>query len=169
MVRNDLWTDPVRLLALFFLLLLSSCGRQMEDPVVAQMRVRAMQTRTFVGHDAKIVTKEMLAVLQDQGYMVKSVSNDLGVVTAELDTNIESFSSKFWAYIFSGKGARWKKHSVVEITTNISEDKGNTKIRINYLVRVFDNLGRVVDVHQILDDEAYLDFFNKIQKGLIGS
>ncbi len=126
-----------------------------------------MQTRTFVGHDSQVVSKELLSVLQDEGYMVKNVSNDLGVITAELDTNIEKFSSKFWATVFSGKRARWKKHSVVELTTNITEKQGNTQVRVNYLMRTFDNLGRIVDVHQILEDEAYLDFFNKIQKGLL--
>lgn len=168
-VRIDIWNHSVRRLIILSLLILSSCGRQPEDPVVTQMRVRAMQTRTFVGHNAKKVTREMLTVLQDQGYMVKSVSHDIGILTAELDTNIGSFSSKFWAYLFSGKNARWKKHSVIELTSNINEENGNTKIRINYLVRVFDNLGRVVDVHQILEDEAYLEFFNKIQKGLLSS
>jgi hypothetical protein len=152
----------------FFLLLLqTSCIRKQEDPVVTQMRVRAMQTRTFVGHDQKTVMKEMLAVLQDQGYIVKNVSNELGILTAELDINIEKISSKFWAYLFSGRAARWKKHSVIELTSNSFEENGNTKLRINFLIRIFDNLGRVVDVHQILEDGAYLEFFNKLQKGLL--
>lgn len=125
-----------------------------------------MQTRTFVGHDAKSVSKEMLCVLQDEGYMVKNVSNELGVITAEKDFNIEKVSSKFFAYLFSGKQARWKKHTTIEMTSNIYEEKGNTKVRINFLVRIYDNLGRVVDVHQVLDDETYLEFFNQIQKGL---
>lgn len=145
----------------------TSCTRQQESPIVAQMRMRAMQTRTFVGHDQKTVAKEVLAVLQDQGYIVKNISSELGVLTAELDTNIEKISSKFWAYLFSGKTARWKKHSVIELTSNITEDNGNTRLRVNFLIRIFDNLGRVVDVHQILEDEAYLEFFNKVQKGLL--
>ena len=157
----------MRILTFILLLFLASCGRTHEDPVVAQMRVRAMQSRTFVGHDPKTVFKEVLTVLQDEGYIVKNVSSELGVLTAELDTNIEKISSKFWAYLFSGKKARWKKHSVIELTSNVSEENGNTRIRINFLVRVFDNLGRVIDVHQILDDDAYLEFFNKIQKGLL--
>ncbi len=109
----------------------------------------------------------MLAVLQDEGYMVKNVSGDLGLVTAERNTHIEKFGSKFWAYVFSGKRARWKKHSLIEITSNVTEDHANTKLRINFLVRVYDNLGRVVDVHQILDEEPYTEFFNKVQKGLL--
>lgn len=152
---------------LVLLLFLASCMHRAEDPVIAQMRVRAMQTRTFVHADAKAVTKEMITVLQDEGFMLKSVSQDLGVITAERDINIEKFSSKFWAYIFSGKRARWNKHSVIEMTSNVTEEQDKAKVRVNFLVRVFDNLGRVVDVHQILEEEAYVDFFNKVQKCLL--
>lgn len=126
-----------------------------------------MQTHTFVGHNAKTVLKEIISVLQDEGFMVKNINGEIGVLTAERDTNIEKFSSKFWAYIFSGKTARWKKQSVVELTTNITEEGEKTRVRINFLVRVFDNLGRVVDVHQVFEEEAYMDFFNKVQKGLL--
>lgn len=126
-----------------------------------------MQTRTFVDTTPKAVAKELLAILQDEGFMVKNVNAELGLITAERDTNVEKFSSKFWAYILSGRQATWKKHSLVEITSNITEEKGKTKIRINLLLREFDNHGRIVDVHQVLEEEAYVDFFEKVQRGLI--
>lgn len=160
---SGMWAITV---LLFMLFLLASCARQ-EDPLVAQIRLRKMQSRTYVGHNAKGLIKEVMAILQDEGYMVKNVSTDIGLITAECDTNIEKFSSKFWAYLFSGRKARWKKHSVVELTANITEEENQSKIRVNYLVRVFDNRGRVVDVHQVLEDEVYLAFFNKIQRGLL--
>jgi len=133
------------------------------------MRLRKMQTRTYVGTTARSVAKELLAILQDEGFMVKNVNAELGLITAERDNNIEKFASKFWAYVFSGKQATWKKHSLVEITSNITEEKGNTKVRINLLLRVFDNFGRIVDVEQVLEEEAYVDFFNKVQRGLVSS
>lgn len=134
---------------------------------MTQLRVRNMQTRTFVGFDLKAITKEMIAVLQDEGYIVKNVNTELGLLTAELNTNIEKFASKFFAYLFSGRQASWRKHSLVEMTSNIYEEKGSAKIRVNFLLRIFDNNGHVVDVYPILDEEAYLDFFNKVQKGLL--
>ena len=72
-----------------------------------------MQTRSFVGYDAKTVIKEVIAVLQDEGYIVKNINTEVGLLTAECDLDIEKFSSKFWATIFSGKRARWKKHSLI--------------------------------------------------------
>ena len=148
------------------LLTLVSCARNQDDSALSQMRVRSMQTHSFVGYSSREVTKEILSVLQDEGYMIKSVSSELGLLTAELDTNIEKFSSKFWSSVFKGKQARWKKHSLLEMTSNISEEGENTKVRINYLVRVYDNLGRIVDVHQIFDERAYQEFYIKVQKGL---
>lgn len=152
---------------IILLLLFVSCARHTEDPLVAQMQLRKMQTRTYVGTSSKAVAKELLAVLQDEGFMVKNVNAELGLITAERDTNIEKLSSKFWAYVFSGKQASWKKHSLIEITSNITEEKGKTKIRINLLLREFDNFGRIIDVHQVLEEEAYEGFFNKMQRGLI--
>ena len=128
-----------------------------------------MQSRTYLGCDSRVIAKEVIQLLQDEGYMVKNVNTDIGLITAELNTNIETFGSKFWAVVFRGKRARWKKHSVVEITANISEVSNQSKIRVNYLLRIYDNLGRVVDVHQILDDEVYDDFFDRIQKGLLAT
>lgn len=151
---------------LCLILLLFGCGRRGEDSYVAQARVRAMQTKTFVGYTSQQVTKEIIAVLQDEGYMIKNVSHDLGLLTAERDTSVEKFSKKFFALVFRGKQARWKKHSLIEMTTNVSETDGKTKARINFLVRVYDNLGRVVDVHQLLEEGPYADFFNRVQKGL---
>lgn len=126
-----------------------------------------MQTRTFVGTTSKSVAKELLAILQDEGFMVKNVNAELGLITAERDTNIEKFSSKFWAYILSGRQGTWRKHSLVELTSNITEESGKTKIRINLLLRVFDNQGKIIDVHQVLEEEAYVDIFDKMQRGLI--
>lgn len=133
------------------------------------MKLRKMQSRTYLGCDSRVIAKEVIQLLQDEGYMVKNVNTDIGLITAELNTNIETFGSKFWAVVFRGKRARWKKHSVVEITANISEGSNQSKIRVNYLLRIYDNLGRVVDVHQILDDEVYDDFFDRIQKGLLAT
>lgn len=56
---------------------------------------------------------------------------------------------------------------MIEITSNITEEVGKTKLRINLLVRVFDNLGRVVDVHSVEDEKVYADFFSKVQRGLV--
>ncbi|NGX38916.1 MAG: hypothetical protein KR126chlam1_00232 [Chlamydiae bacterium] len=157
----------IKYLLIALCLFTSSCVRKQDDPAIVQARIRSMQTHTFVGHDGKKVIKEILAILQDEGYMIKNVSSDFGLLTAELDTNIEKFSSKFWAYLFSGKRARWKKHSVLEMTSNVTEEGNKTKVRINFLMRIYDNLGRVVDVHQIMNEEAYQDIFVRIQRGLL--
>jgi hypothetical protein len=159
---------PLRYLALITLILFSSCARTV-DPDVAQLHMRHLQTHTYVGYDAKTVTKEIIGSLQDEGYMIKNASHDIGLLTAEKDINIEKFSSKFFAYLFSGRKARWKKHSQLELTTNITEKGEKTKVRVNFLVRIFDNKGRIVDVKQVLDEEIYEAFFTKLQKGLLSA
>lgn len=150
-----------------FLLLLAACTRQVEDPAVAQAKIRQIQTRSFVGCESKSVMKGMVAILQDQGYSVKNVNSEIGILTAERNIDVERFSSKFFAVLFSGSKARWKKHSLVELTSNLSDQEGRTQVRITFLVRVFDNLGRVVEVKQVLEEEQYAAFFAELQKGLL--
>ena len=157
--------NTMRLLLL--LLLFASCARQVDDPTVATAKIRQMQTRSFVGFKSKTVMKGMVAILQDQGYIVKNVNSEVGILTAERNVDIEKFSSKFFAVLFSGSTAKWNKHCLIEMTSNLSEQEGKTQVRLNFLLRVFDNLGRVVEVKQILDEEHYISFFAELQKGLL--
>lgn len=158
-----------RYLLIPLLLLIAACTRQVEDPAIVQAKTRQIQTRSFVGRDAKTVMKEMVAILQDQGYSVKNVNSEIGILTAERNVDIERFSSKFFAVLFSGSSARWRKHSLVEMTSNLSDQEGRTQVRITFLVRVFDNLGRVLEVKQVVDEEHYEAFFAELQKGLLHS
>jgi len=160
----------MRLLTLLVLplLLLTSCAR-IEDPDIVQLRRRATQTHTYIGHSPKAVMQEVIAVLQDSGYIIKNVSPELGVITAEFDHDIEKFSSKFWSTVFSGRDARWKKHATFEMNSMLIEEEGRVRLRVNFLVREFDNTGRLLKIDPIEDEEAYQLFFAKVQKGLLHS
>ncbi len=153
----------------FFLLLIlfSSCSHQNDDPIVAQLHMRNMQTRVYVNNSTKVVVKEILNLLQDEGYIVKNVNMELGLVSAERNVDIEKFSSKFWAYVFSGKNATWKKYSILEMTTNISEHQNQSKVRVNFLLKIYDNHGRQLEVHPINDEIHYQKFFSRLQRGLL--
>lgn len=157
----------IRYFFILILLLICSCSHSNDDPLVAQMHMRNMQTRVYVNSSTKTVVKEIINLLQDEGYIVKNVNMELGLVSAERNMDIEKFSSKFWAYIFSGKNASWKKYSIVEMTTNISEHHNQSKVRVNFLLKIYDNHGRQQEVHPINDEVHYQKFFSKLQRGLL--
>ena len=108
----------------------------------------------------------MLNVLQDDGFIIKNAVVDLGLITAAKELDIENKGKAFFASLFRGSKARWKKNSIIEVSTNVSPHGRNMKVRSNFQVKVFDNKGGVVTVEHVDDPAYYQEFFMKIDKGL---
>ena len=146
---------------------MTSCGPcQYEVPMVTQLQVREVQTRTFEDCEVKTVMKAMINVLQDEGYIVKNAVLDLGLLSAERDVDVEDRRKVFLATMFMGDEARWCKHAVMEASANVTEFGQDVKIRINFQTKTFDNYGCVMDVQQVIDDVYYQNFFAKVSKGI---
>ncbi|MCI0382699.1 MAG: hypothetical protein L0207_06610 [Chlamydiae bacterium] len=156
-------------LTILFIVFFASCSKDPGDTLVSQMQLRTLQTRTYVGQDLKSVIKGIIHVLQDDGYIVKNINLDLGILTAERDFDIEKFSSVFFAYLFSGSNARWKKHTIIEMTSNVSDVQNQITVRTNFQVKIFENTGRVLEVYPVRDEKFYQTFFDKVQASLISS
>ena len=52
-----------------------------------QLEIREYQTKFFEIQDKNIIMKALLNTLLDEGYIIKNVNNELGVITAEKSTN----------------------------------------------------------------------------------
>jgi hypothetical protein len=113
-----------------------------------------------------MVMKAVLNVLQDDGYIVKNAVPDLGLLTAEKYVDIENKASSFFARIWRGRNARWKKTSIIECTANVSDFGEQTRVRVNFQVRVLDNLGNDLSIQQVDEQEFYQTFFSKVDKGI---
>jgi hypothetical protein len=136
-----------------------------------QLQMREFQTRTYETNDTKMVMKAMLNVLQDDGFIIKNATLDLGILSAEKSTDIENAGEVFGQYF--GKAmlgaafeSRWKKASIIECTSNISEYGKQTRVRVNFQMKIMDNKGGIVDVKQLEDMKYYQDFFSKVDKGI---
>lgn len=147
-------------------ILLTGCVHQTETPLMTQLEIREIQTRSFEERDAKSVMKAMMEVLQDDGYILKNVHLDLGMLAAEKDIFLEKNSEVFLATFVQGDRARWNKHAIIEVSSTVSEWGPSTKIRVNFQKKIFDNYGSVVKVEQVLDGNFYQNFFEKVHKGL---
>ncbi len=76
----------MRIFYIFFTLVLFTCSCLQippEAPPMTQLQVRAVQTREFDTTDIKLVTKSVMHVLQDEGFIIKNAVLDLGLVNAE--------------------------------------------------------------------------------------
>ncbi len=149
-----------------FTLLAAGCVSQPTDQPMTQLQIREIQTRSFDKKDAKAVLKEMINVLQDDAFIVKHANLDLGLLAGEKDIDIEDGWDRFFNVMANGQRASWNKNALIEISANVTQFGENTKVRVNFQRKIFDNYGRVVKVIQIYDENYYQDFFTKVHKGL---
>jgi len=134
------------------------------DPRMSQLQIREFQTRSFETQDTLLVMKALLNVLQDDFYIIKNADAALGVVTAAKEVDVDDRG--FWKKAFSDENERWKKNSVVECSGTVSGHGKQTRVRMNFQVKTYDNTGAVMGVAQVQDQKFYQEFFAKVDKGV---
>lgn len=151
-------------LALAALALLAACGGR--KPPQTQLQIRQFQTREFENVDVRTTLKAMMDVLQDEGYIVKQGSLDLGLLSAEKQVDVQNNAEAFFAVFFAGSNARYKKNSVVECSVNVTDFGSSTRVRANFQMRLVNNKGELMEVAPIHDEAFYRDFFAKVDKAV---
>ena len=131
---------------------------------MSQLQIREFQTRAFETADTLLVMKALLNVLQDDFYIVKNADAALGLVTATKEIDVDDRG--FWKKAFSDANERWKKNAVVECSGTVSGHGKQTRVRMNFQVKTYDNTGAVMGVAQVQDQKFYQDFFAKVDKGV---
>ena len=154
------------ILSLILSMSILGCATTGVTPQKTQLQIREFQTRSYETNDAKMVMKAMLNVLQDDGFIVKNAVLDLGLLSAEKSVDIENKGEAFLAAFFLGVNAEWKKASIIECTANVSEYGKQTRVRVNFQVKVLNNKGGIIKIEQIDDEKYYQDFFSKVDKGV---
>ncbi len=144
----------------------AGCSHRSAGDEMTQLQIREIQTRTFATVDAKAVLKEMINVLQDDAFIVKNANVELGLLNGEKDIDLESGWERTLSILASGQHASWKKNAVTEISANVTQFGEDTRVRVNFQKKLFNNRGGVIEVEPIYDLEYYQQFFDKVHKGL---
>ena len=77
-------------------LLLSSCAtHNNQAPLKTQLQVREFQTRSFDTGKTNEVLSAVVEAFQDQGFMVKNVVPEVGLVSAVRDVDVENSNEAF--------------------------------------------------------------------------
>ena len=148
------------------MLLLSSCVTIDTVPLKTQLQVREFQTRSFNTTKTNEVLSAVVEAFQDQGFMVKNVVPEVGLVSATRDVDVEDSNEAFMQQFFFGRNARWGKTSTIEATANVKTQGPKTKVRATFQEKVLNNLGAVDQVSTIEDQRFYQDFFDKVGKSI---
>jgi len=158
----------MRALILTAMTLLAGCNSQSkEQATMTQLQMRQLQVRTIQASDKRMAMKALLNVLQDEGFVVKSVDSNLGVLVAAKEVGVEKASSR-WSSIFSSSDAehKWDKGGIVEAAVMVNEVSDGCQFRANFQRKAFNKIGRVSDIETLVDEEYYQDFFTKVEKAL---
>lgn len=158
----------MRALVLAAVVLAAGCTTQnKEQATMTQLQMRQLQTRTIQASDKRMAMKALLNVLQDEGFVVKSVDSSNGVLVAAKEVGIEKASSR-WSSIFSSTGGehKWDKGGIVEAAVMVNQVSDGCQFRVNFQRKAFNKIGRVSDIETLVDEEYYQDFFTKVEKAL---
>ncbi len=155
------------MLSALAMFLVAGCSPHTSQEVQkTQLQIREFQTKVFDEIDLRTVMKTMLNVLQDEGFIVKSVSLELGFASVTKEVDVEKSQQVFWSKVLQGEQARWTKQQVLEGTINVTEYGQRMSVRVNFQSKVLDNRGMVIKIQQIEDEKYYQEFFSKVDKGL---
>ena len=154
-----------KLFAVVGVLMIAGCATT-AAPQKTQLELREFQTRAFDTNDTKMVLKAVLNVLQDDDFIVKNANTELGLLNATKEVDVSSCGEKFVALLFAGNNARYKQNSIIECSANVSEHGPQTRVRMNFQMKVLDNRGGVMKVTNIEDEAFYREFFAKVDKGV---
>jgi hypothetical protein len=147
-------------------LCLAACEPRSADVLKTQLQVREFQTRTFDTANTNEVLTAVVEAFQDQGFMVKNVVPQVGLVSATKEADLEDQGQAFLRTFLMGNGAAWRKNTVLEATANVKTTNGKTKVRANFQEKVMSNLGNLDTVSTIDDPKFYQSFFDKIGKSI---
>lgn len=97
---------------------------------------------------------------------MKQGSLDLGLLSAEKQVDVQNNAEAFFAVLFAGVDARYKKNSVVECSVNVSDFGSSSRVRANFQMRLVNNKGELMEVKPLRDEAFYRDFFAKVDKAI---
>ncbi len=147
-------------------LVLTGCMIQAKPPQQSQLQIRQYQTRAYETTDHKKVLKASMHALQDGGFIIKQANSDLGLLTAQKETDVQNDGEALLATLLGGSQARYQKNAIEEASVNVSEFGKKTKVRINIALKVLDHHGGVASVAPVQDAQPYQAFFATLSKSL---
>ena len=155
---------------LFLALLLCSCStptpREMYVPPVTPIKYKDFHSAAFDTTQLAPVMKGILTVLQDDGYVIRNVNQNLGFISATKEIDTEKEVEKCWSQFMNGDRAHWYKNRIIEVSFKASVKNQNVVVRALFQQKNVDNRGLIVDINDIENRKFYTDFFIRVEDAI---
>ena len=156
------------LITLGSFLSLSACQTTSQAPQVREMspvETREMQTREYENGQLVDGMKAVINALQDQGYLISSANEALGVVTAYAESQTMKQGAKEyvegWTY-----NATYETIQRREVSASVSLQDKSLRVRINMSLKAINEKGGVIWSVPVQDPKIYQALFSKIDNSL---
>jgi uncharacterized lipoprotein len=135
---------------------------------------RSIETRVFDTQNEKDLLTASAQVLQDLGYSIKESDVNLGMITAEKNSDVTSKAGKIALKTISilsmaADGSETTYEDVqkfyVNIVTTPTKEK-TIKVRVLFTRKSWDNKGNLFKVEKITDTKTYQQFFDKLSQSV---
>ena len=135
---------------------------------------RSIETRVFDTQNEKDLLTASAQVLQDLGYSIKESDVNLGMITAEKNSDVTGTTGKIALKtlsilsIASGNGETTYEEVqkfYVNIVTTPTKEK-TIKVRVLFTRKSWDNKGNLFKVEKITDTKTYQQFFDKLSQSV---
>ncbi len=168
-----------QLMLLLPALLLGGCAtveRQALPTPASALQARQAQTRNLEGVASDVVLKAALNALQDEGFVIRQVNSELGLVSAvkEWRSRKQPGLSRTvkWLAALPTYGASLlvptgkTEFTSVEANVNVMPEAGQTRVRISLVSKVTDGQGRLCSVTTVEDAAVYQGLLARLDKAV---
>lgn len=163
---------------IFIILSIASCSSKkgVTHSNESQLQLRQIQTKIINSTDKTVIMQALMQLLQDDGYVVKSVESDIGFFQAvkKLDGDYKGYEFALYDIIYPIAIAKviaaygpWGDKYIKELEATVSMRKYKTKIavRVSFRVELKDD-GKVISSSTVTDSKYYKEFYTKFDKAL---
>lgn len=135
---------------------------------------RNIETRVFDTKNEKELLTASAQVLQDLGYSIKESDVNLGLITAEKNSDVTTKAGKVALATLSILSMAVDKSETtyedvqkfyVNIVTTPTKEK-TIKVRVLFTRKSWDNKGNLFKVEKISDTKTYQQFFDKLSQSV---
>ncbi len=132
---------------------------------MSQMQVRQLQSRSYEGADTVTGMKAVIAAFQDEGYLIDTANETLGLITAYTEIESATEEAKLYSEHFS-RSAAYEATQRTNLSGSVSKFGDQLRVRINIVQKAINQHGGVIWSVPIQNAEIYQRLFSRIDKSM---